>query len=118
MTAHHAPAPPFTRSLRRDRVLARAPRALAGALATVLMLAGLRSILAGPPPVPPAPRAGAPAADLAAEGFAAELATRYLTYAAADPDGRAEALRELVGEGLGADLGFEPPARATQRVID
>ena len=80
------------------------------------MLAGLRAVLAGPPPAPPPPKTSTPAIDLAAEGFAAELATRYLAYDAADPDRRTESLRALAGDGLGTDLGLEPPPRITQRV--
>jgi hypothetical protein len=104
------------RSLRRDRALARLPRALAGALAAVLILAGLRTVVFGAAPAPLLPSAPAAATDLAAEGFAAEVATLYLGYDAGAPDRRTEALRALVGEGLGADLGMEPPARVSQRV--
>ena len=104
-----------TRAWRRDRLIARAPRVVAGALAAVLMLAGLRTILAGHPSAPSRPPAAAPL-DLAAQGFAAELATRYLDYDASAPDRRTRALRALVGDGLGDDLGLEPPAGVTQRV--
>jgi hypothetical protein len=103
------------RSVRRDRMRAHAPRALAGTLAAVLILAGLRTVVLGSQRQPP-PRPSAPAQDLAAEGFAAELSTRYLGYDAAAPDRRARELRALVGEGLGADLGMDPPADVTQRV--
>ena len=65
--------------------------------------------------MPPRPPAAAPL-DLAAQGFAAELATRYLDYDASAPDRRTRALRALAGDGLGADLGLEPPAGVTQRV--
>ena len=117
MSAHATPRQPFTRALRRDRLLARAPRTIASSLAAVLMVAGLRTVLAGPPPAPPPPRTTTRAIDLAAEGFAAELATRYLSYEAADPDRRTESLRALAGDGLGTDIGLEPPARVTQRVL-
>src|SRR3954451_19986642 len=116
MTGHNALAPPSTRAPRGDRLLARGPRVLAASLAAVLMVAGLRSILAGPPPAQPPQKTSGPAIDLAAEGFAAELATRYLTYDAADPERRAEDLQALVGDTLGADLGSDPPPHTSPHV--
>lgn len=104
-----------TRSLRRDQALARVPQALLLALALVLMLAGLRSLLLGPRPTPVANRPPAQAPDLAAHGFAAEVARRYLSYDGASGQDRDD-LAELAGSGLGAELGPQPASQGAQRV--
>lgn len=107
--------PSRLRFRRRDRALARAPRVAAAALAGVLFFNALRTLVLGPPA--PAPiHLTAPSVDLAAEGYAAEVATAYLEFDAAAPERHSIALFGLVGDGLGADLGMQPPARTSQRV--
>jgi hypothetical protein len=108
---------PATRDPRLDRALARAPRALAATLAAVLIIVGLRTIIAGPPPAPARARAQAPTIDLGAQGYATEIADAYLAYDPTQPEVREQALKALVGEGFGSGVGLEPPPRTTQRVI-
>lgn len=105
-----------TRDPRWDRALARAPRIVALTLALVLMAAGLRAILAPTPRATAAPPPAAPTLDLAAQGFATELASLLLAYRPATADQRAADLAALVGEGW-RDAGVEPPEGVTQRVL-
>ncbi|MGH2905099.1 MAG: conjugal transfer protein [Solirubrobacteraceae bacterium] len=71
------------------------------------------------PPRPPVPRTAAqiPAApDLAAEGFAVRFARVYLTWNAAEPQAREDALAPFVGPGIDPGAGLAPPANGAQRV--
>src|SRR5688572_26349103 len=80
-----------TRPAWRLTAAARAPRALAGLVACVVMVAGVRTIIAGAPepsPPPPAP-AGS---DLGAESFAEAFVRAYLTWDADQPERREQAL--------------------------
>ncbi len=102
------------RSVRRSRLAARAPRHLASAVLLVLLAVGLRTIF-----FPPAPaRATAhPASsfDAPSEDLALRFARVYLTYDAADPSAREDALRPYLPVGLAADAGFSA-AHGSRRV--
>jgi hypothetical protein len=109
------PLPAATRSLRRARMLAQLPRLLALTVGAVLILTGLRALI-----LPPAQSASdhvrrAAQVDLAALGFAEEVARRYLTFDA-DPDRRARELAELTAGGPDDDLGLTPGGRVAERV--
>jgi hypothetical protein len=108
-----------TRSLRRVRLTAAAPRLAAGALVLILAVAGLRAAIA-PPPQPAAAtviRAAPPASDGAVEAFAEGFAREYLTWRAGDDDERAARLRPYLGETLDGDGGLQPARGSTQRVL-
>jgi hypothetical protein len=67
-------------SVRRMRLRARAPRLLAGTLAVVLVLAGLRTVVLGTP-APKLERVYEPAShDIGIEGFAEAFARAFLTW--------------------------------------
>jgi hypothetical protein len=87
-----------------------------------LSLAGLaasaRFAIAPPrPSAPSAPQRGAAPPDLAAEGFATLFARRYLTWDAANPQARQQALAAFVGPGMEPDAGLQVPSTGTQRVL-
>jgi hypothetical protein len=100
----------FRRTVRRSRALARAPRHLGTAALAVLVCLGLRSLLFAPSPVTvsAAPTA---ATDAPSEDLALRFARAYLTYDAADPSARTEALApyllgvDSAGAGFSADHG-------------
>jgi hypothetical protein len=107
-----------TRSLRRVRLTAAAPRFLALALVAILALAGLRVIVAGPPtaPVTRAVRP-TPPPDLGAQAFAQAFVRDYLTWSAeggaAEREGR---LRPYLGGTLDGDGGLTPAHDTSQTV--
>jgi hypothetical protein len=102
------------RSLRRSRLLARAPRYLFAALVLSLCALGLRDLISPPATGEPLP---APAtADAPSEDFALQFARAYLTYDAGNPGRRAAALAPFVGEGLSATAGLEA-TQGAQRVL-
>lgn len=101
--------------VRRSRYLASAPRYLATAALLVLLALGLKSVLlpGGDPPPPPPPKAGADAPSL---DFALQFTRAYLTYDAAHPGARTQALSPFMPDGLDAGAGFFP-ASGAQRVL-
>jgi hypothetical protein len=93
-------------------------RHLLHALAIAGLVASARFAIAPPRPTLPAALLRRPAPpDLAAEGFAALFARRYLTWEAQDPEARESALAPFVGSGVDADAGLQPPATGSQRVL-
>jgi hypothetical protein len=103
------------RGVRRSRLVARAPRHLASAAFIVLALLGLRTIVL---PTHPADATTRPteAADLPSEDFALHFARAYLSYDAADPRARQQALAPYLSGGLSAGAGFEADA-GSRRVL-
>jgi hypothetical protein len=103
------------RGVRRSRLAARAPRHLAAAAFLVLACLGLRTIILAPrtvaTPTRPAASAGAPSEDLALH-----FARAYLTYDAAEPAGREEALAPYLPDDLSAGAGFSAAA-GSRRVL-
>lgn len=100
----------LTRPAWRVTLSARAPRIVAGVLAGVLMVAGLRAIVAGPPEPPPAPELPV-LADQGAEAFVEGFTRAYLSW---DPDRLERRDRELaayVSSELDAGAGLEPSDR-------
>jgi hypothetical protein len=94
-----------------------APRHLLHALALTGLLASARFALDPPrATVPTALLHGAPAQDLAAEGFATLFARAYLTWEAQDPEAHEHALAPFVGPGMDAAAGLQSPAGGEQRV--
>jgi hypothetical protein len=112
MAAHVSISP---RSMRRIRLSAALPRWLVYATAVAGLAASARFAIA--PPRPAAPRTLAiDRRDPAAEGFAALLARRYLSFDGDRPEVRRAALAPFVGDRLDADLGLRAPPGLTQRV--
>jgi Conjugative transposon protein TcpC len=103
------------RSVRRSRLAARAPRHLASAALLVLVAIGLRAILAAPSPAGAMARPAA-GADAPSEDLALRFARAYLTYDAADPSAREQALAPYLGAGLSAGAGFDA-SRGSRRVL-
>jgi len=100
----------LTRPAWRVTLGARAPRIVAGALAAVLMIAGLRAIVAGPPAPPPAPEAP-PAVDGGAEAFAEGFVRSYLSWEPDRPEVRDAELAAYASSELDAGAGLEPSER-------
>jgi len=94
---------------------ARAPRVVAGLVAVVVMLAGVRAIVAGPPEAPPPPPP-APVVDSGAQAFAEGFVRSYLTWNADDPEGRDAQLAAYSSSELDAGAGLEPPDGRAQTV--
>jgi hypothetical protein len=108
MSAHPPGRPQveeIRRSVRRSRLAARAPRHLASAVLLVLLALGLRTILLPPAAAPKTSRPAA-SADVPSEDLALRFARVYLTYDAADPTAREEALRPYLPDDVAADAGF------------
>jgi hypothetical protein len=93
------------RSVRRSRLAARAPRLLACGAFVVLTLLGLKALVLPPAPVASAPAAPA-GADAPSEDLALRFARAYLSYDAADPSVREEALAPYLPADLSAGAGF------------
>ncbi len=93
------------RSARRSRLAARAPRHLALAVLLVLLALGVREVFS-PGEAAPAQAAPRAAADAPSEDLALRFARAYLTYDAADPAAREEALAPYLPDGVDADAGF------------
>jgi hypothetical protein len=102
------------RSVRRSRFAARAPRHLASAVLLVLLAVGLRTIFFPPAPARATARP-ASSFDAPSEDLALRFARVYLTYDAADPSAREDALRPYLPAGLAADAGFSA-AHGSRRV--
>lgn len=99
---------------RSARLRARLPRYAATAVALILMLAGLRAIVAAPEAA--APSAPAATRDPAAEDFALQFARAYLSFDAARPDQHERALAPFLPHDLDPDAGLIP-ASGSQQVI-
>jgi hypothetical protein len=93
------------RSVRRSRLFARAPRHLATATLLVLLAVALRTIFFAPDAVTATSRP-ASSPDAPSEDLALRFARVYLTYDAADPAARKQALRPYLPNGVAADAGF------------
>jgi hypothetical protein len=103
------------RSMRRIRVSAGLTRWVLYATATAGLAASARFAIA--PPRPPAARAPAVEhRDLAAEGFASQLARGYLAFDGDRPDAHRAQLASFVGDYLDPDLGLRAPPGRVQRV--
>jgi hypothetical protein len=106
-----------TRPLWQIRLTRELPRYLLCALSVAGLAASARFAIA--PPRPTALKATQPGpapADLAAEGYAALFARRYLTWNAADPEASQRALEAFVGPGMESDIGLQLPSNGEQRV--
>jgi hypothetical protein len=101
----HPAVEEFRRTVRRSRLLARAPRHLATAALAVLVFLGLRSLLLAPAPPAAKPPAAA-GAEAPSEDLALRFARAYLTYDAADPGARTEALAPYLPGADSAGAGF------------
>jgi hypothetical protein len=115
---HERPAVQIrTRPLWQIRLARELPRYLLCALSVAGLAASARFAIAPPrPPASgPAPRVSAPV-DLAAEGYAALFARRYLTWNAAEPEASRRALEPFTGSGLEPAAGLRLPASGQQRV--
>jgi hypothetical protein len=102
-------------SLRRARYSSAAPRYLATLILFGFFALGVRSAVfpasAAAPPAPTEAGADAPSAD-----FALQFARAYLTYDAAHPGQRAEALAPFLSAQLESGAGFTPTS-GSQRVL-
>jgi len=106
-----------TRSLWRIRLGRDLLRYLLWALSVAGLAASLRFAIAPPLPAVSDPaRASAAPADLAAEGYAALFARRYLTWDAEDPQASQRALEPFAGPGMEADGGLQLPSTGAQAV--
>jgi hypothetical protein len=104
------------RSLRQTRTRANLPRYALWTVLAVLALAGVRAIIAGPPPTPPTPKA-APSADLASEAYAQAFARAYLSWRRDPPERRDAQLATYVSADLDQGAGLSPPAGSAQGVL-
>jgi hypothetical protein len=103
------------RSMRRIRVSAGLTRWVLYAAATAGLAASARFAIA--PPRPPAVQPPVVEhRDLAAEGFASQLARSYLAFDGARPDVHRAQLASFVGDELDPDLGLRAPPGRVQRV--
>jgi hypothetical protein len=111
-TRTHPGIEEFHRTIRRSRLIARAPRHLATAALAVLVCLGLRSLLLAPNPTttPASPTASV---DAPSEDLALRFARAYLTYDASDPTARTEALAPYLA---GADAAGFSAARGSRQV--
>lgn len=100
-----------TRPSWRVALSARGPRIVAGLLAAVLITAGLRAIVAGPPPAPPAPALPA-VADAGAEAFAEGFVRAYLSWDPENLEARDGELAAYSASELDAGAGVEPSEQA------
>jgi len=101
----------------RIRLARELPRYAVYAVASAGVLASARFAIAPPRPVVPAAALRAPAPpDLAAEGFAALFARRYLTWDARDPEAHRQALVPFLAAGGEAEVGMQLPQSGEQRV--
>jgi hypothetical protein len=113
-----APLTVTSRSLRSIRVSARLPRMIAGALAAILMIAGLRAVIAPAPKAPAAARTERVVADdLGASSFAEGFVRAYLTWSRDEPDDTR--LRRLApyARGLDPSAGLRPGTGSAQQVL-
>ena len=106
-----------SRALWRIRLVRELPRYLLCAMALAGLAASVRLVVS---PVESGALTTAvrqaPAADRAAEAFAALFTRRYLTWNAAEPQADIRALEPFLGPGLEPDAGLVLPASGEQRV--
>jgi len=105
-----------TRSLRRVRLQARAPRLVAMLVAAVLIAAGLRATLAPRVVSAPAQVTRIAVGDQAAGAYAEAFARAYLTWDARTPDERERRLAPFIAS-LDADAGLQPAPDTSQSVV-
>ncbi len=105
-----------TRPLWRVRLGHDLLRYLLWALSAAGLAASLRFAIAPPRPLADSPLAIPAPADLAAEGYAALFARRYLTWNAEDPQASQRALEPFSGPGMEADVGLQLPSSGAQQV--
>lgn len=103
------------RSLRWVRWFARARAIAIGAVVLVLSLAGLRSLIAGPPA--PTRIGSGGGYDATAAAFAESFARTYLSWDSERPEERERALAGLVSASLDPGAGLEPGGRSRQDVL-
>jgi hypothetical protein len=103
------------RSVRRSLLVSRAPGRLVLAAFLVVAAVGLRTIFLGTSPAPVRAAAGDPI-DPPSEDLALRFTRAYLTFDAADPRAREDALRPYLPAGIAADGGFEA-SRGSRRVL-
>jgi hypothetical protein len=104
-----------SRSMRRVRVSAGLTRWVLYTTAAAGLAASARFAIAPPhPPATPPPLVEH--RDLAAEGFASQLARSYLTFDGDRPDAHRAQLASFVGNQLDPDLGLRAPPGRVQRV--
>ncbi len=84
-----------TRSARRTRLAAFAPRVAVYGVLALLAAAGLRSVVR-PGVTPPAPRVTEAAGDLGAEAFAQSFVRAYLTWSGDDSDAHQQSLSNFL----------------------
>ena len=104
-----------TRSAWRLRWSARAPRIAFFAVAAILALSGLRTVIAGPPEAPAAPRPVA-TSDLGAASFAEAFARAYLSWDPARPEVHERVVARFASDELEPGAGISSVRRA-QRVL-
>jgi hypothetical protein len=102
------------RSTARERILARAPRALLALSLIVLSALGFRALVA-PPGLAPVFESSAARADLGAAGLAEAFARAYLSWHADRPELREKALARLGASPFGS--GLEPPRAGSKEVL-
>lgn len=95
------------RSVRRARYSARTPRYLATAVLLVFLALGVRATFF-PPQRANAPEPALRGADLPSQDFALNFARAYLTYDAAHPGRREQALAPYLGGALDPEAGLAP----------
>lgn len=103
------------RSMRRIRLSAALTRWVVYATALAGLAASARFTIAPPHP-PAAPPPAIEHRDLAAEGFASQLARSYLAFDGDRPDAHRAQLASFVGDQLDPDLGLRAPPGRVQRV--
>jgi Conjugative transposon protein TcpC len=112
------PTVPITaRPLWRIRLTRGLPRYLLYALCVTGLLASARFAIDPPRPrAPAAARSLPPGPDLAAQGYAALFARRYLTWNAAEPEASEHLLTSQLGPGIEPNAGLRLPSSGAQHV--
>lgn len=106
-----------SRPLWQIRLVRGLPRYLVCALAAAGIAASARFAIAPPRPAAPQRAQAAPEpADLAAQGYAALFARRYLTWNGSEPLASTRSLESFAGTTMEADTGLRLPPSGEQRV--
>jgi hypothetical protein len=100
----------------RSRWAARAPKAITVVVVSILCVAGLRAVIAGPPEAPRPPRVLF-GSDLAQQSFAEAFARAYLTWDAARPTEHERQVAGFITDALGPGAGLSVPRRGAQHVV-